>query len=93
MPPVDRVNYMPIPYRREPDETVQCAACGLMNAADARYCDQCGTVIMGGPTAKYAAEADETVQCPVDKSMNEPDAQFCDQCDTCLIGQLLYVKS
>jgi RNA polymerase subunit RPABC4/transcription elongation factor Spt4 len=32
----------PIPYRKMPDETVQCQACKKYNDVDARYCDQCG---------------------------------------------------
>jgi hypothetical protein len=32
----------PIPYRRMPDETVQCPNCQKYNDVDARFCDQCG---------------------------------------------------
>jgi len=41
-------HYSPQPYKAEPGETVQCKACGKMNAPDARFCDQCGAPLTGG---------------------------------------------
>jgi HK97 family phage prohead protease len=66
-------------YTVEPDETRLCAGCEALNAADAIYCDQCGVLIPGMPTA-YAAEPDETRMCSACGAGNEPDALFCDQC-------------
>jgi len=39
--------YEPAPYKREPDETVQCPSCEKLNDDDARFCDQCGTKLVG----------------------------------------------
>lgn len=39
--------YTPAPYMADPDECVQCQKCGLMNADDARCCDQCGANLVG----------------------------------------------
>jgi len=43
----------PEPYHRDPDENVQCPACQKYNAADARYCDQCGASL---PASAYASQ-------------------------------------
>lgn len=88
---MDRVIYLPQPYQREPDEAVTCPTCGRGDDPDARYCDQCGNAIPGGPQAPYVADAADTVQCPNDKAMNDPDASYCDQCGLCLVGKLLFV--
>lgn len=39
--------YEPKPYHRDTDETVECPVCDKYNAADARFCDQCGTKLVG----------------------------------------------
>jgi hypothetical protein len=44
----------PGPYQRDPDENVQCPACGKYNDTDARYCDQCGAKL---PASAYAGPA------------------------------------
>jgi ATP-dependent protease ClpP protease subunit len=39
--------YEPQPYRRTPDENVQCPACQKFGDDDSRYCGQCGTQLTG----------------------------------------------
>lgn len=39
--------YQPAPYAAEPDETVVCPNCGLLDAPDAQFCDQCGFKLAG----------------------------------------------
>ena len=39
--------YVPKPYMADADETLQCPDCGLMNDTDAKYCDQCGSFLVG----------------------------------------------
>lgn len=39
--------YEPAPYRRDTDEDVCCPVCEKYNDPDARYCDQCGTKLVG----------------------------------------------
>jgi ATP-dependent protease ClpP protease subunit len=45
--PMQAGPYEPEPYKRGDDETVECPACHKGNAPDARYCDQCGTKLVG----------------------------------------------
>lgn len=39
--------FEPEPYKRGDDETVECPVCGKYDAPDARFCDQCGTKLVG----------------------------------------------
>jgi ATP-dependent protease ClpP protease subunit len=39
--------FEPEPYERGDDETVECPVCGKYDAPDARFCDQCGTKLVG----------------------------------------------
>lgn len=39
--------FMPMPYAADGDETVCCPCCGAMNSDDARFCDQCGSCLVG----------------------------------------------
>lgn len=77
--------YQPAPYSADPDETVTCPACGLMDDTDAAFCDQCGAALT--PTTDYTADADEIVGCPACGLMNSGDAAFCDQCGIPLTGR------
>jgi HK97 family phage prohead protease len=79
--------YQPQTYHAEADETVKCPECGLMNANDARYCDQCGRAIPNSPVEPYDREDDEDVQCPKCNRFNDDDAMYCDQCGTELAGR------
>ncbi|MDQ2675034.1 MAG: zinc ribbon domain-containing protein [Chloroflexota bacterium] len=47
-----------------------CAACGGRNAADATFCDDCGTALRR--------------TCPSCKADNAADAKFCDDCGSAL---------
>ena len=47
----------PLPYRREPDETVTCPFCGKGDAPDARFCDQCGRRLPDSAFAHLASPA------------------------------------
>lgn len=47
-------------------QPVACPDCGEENAADARYCDGCGTAL-----ARTCAECGD---------LNDPDARYCDAC-------------
>jgi len=54
--------------QRPQAEQVPCPGCGHTCSADARFCDQCGTVIPGD------------VRCNACGNLNDPAAKFCDQC-------------
>jgi ribosomal protein L40E len=45
----------------------QCASCGALNAADARFCQQCGTPLAVAP-------------CPACGASIQPGAKFCANC-------------
>ena len=47
-----------------------CASCGGRNAADAKFCDDCGAALRR--------------TCPACNGGNAPDAKFCDDCGTAL---------
>jgi hypothetical protein len=47
-----------------------CAACGGRNAADAKFCDDCGAALRR--------------TCPACNGDNAPDAKFCDDCGAAL---------
>lgn len=42
-----RAGFIPAPYHHDADEVVTCPNCGLGDADDARYCDQCGFQLIG----------------------------------------------
>lgn len=46
--------YEPQPYKRTPDENVQCPACQKFGDDDSRYCGQCGTQLAGRTDVKEA---------------------------------------
>lgn len=72
------------PYQRQPDEDVQCPACGKYNDDDAVFCDQCGQRLPDSAFPEghqtYERDPGEDVQCPSCGKYNMPDAVFCDQC-------------
>ena len=49
---------------------MQCSACGMMNRADAKFCDDCGTRLVR--------------TCPTCQHPVRPNAKFCDECGTSL---------
>jgi len=49
--------FEPAPYVPQPDETVQCPKCQLMNEPDASYCDQCGEKLVGNSDVAAPAPA------------------------------------
>jgi HK97 family phage prohead protease len=77
--------YRPAPYAVDGNDVAACPACGLLNDADARYCDQCGAGMT--PTKDYTIDGDETVACPVCGNMAEHDSKVCDQCGAQLAGR------
>jgi class 3 adenylate cyclase/ribosomal protein L40E len=52
---------------------MRCMKCGTNNAADARFCNQCGTSL--------------NRVCPKCAHLNAPEAKFCSQCAVALGGQ------
>ena len=52
---------------------MRCTSCGHDNAADARFCSQCGTQL--------------GLQCAVCSTLNEPGSRFCRQCGASLVGE------
>lgn len=49
---------------------VRCHKCNDENAADAKFCDECGTALA------------KTKACTSCGELNDPDAKFCDACGT-----------
>lgn len=43
----DADGYQPKPYNHDGNETVKCPKCGKGNEDDAKYCDQCGSKLVG----------------------------------------------
>lgn len=78
--------YVPAPYHKDPDETLQCSVCGKYDDTDAAYCDQCGAPLTHRQS-QYTVDADETIKCPNCTRYNDTDARFCDQCGLMLAGR------
>ena len=49
---------------------MQCTSCGSANAADAKFCSQCGTRLR--------------ITCGVCATVNDPDSRFCKECGSSL---------
>lgn len=68
--------YSPEPYDPEVDETVQCPICEKRNDPDARFCDQCGTGLVGRSDVQVDGpyEDVDNVDVPSASSDGEPTA-------------------
>jgi len=74
-----RIFQGPAPHdAADPTDTSKCPACGKMNDADAKFCDQCGAKMPD--SVAYKVDPGETVKCPSCGKMNDTDAKWCDQC-------------
>ena len=76
---VDKADaYKPVPYKHDPDETVQCPKCGRMNDTDAHYCDQCGFKLDGATDVEVKSTEGEVVKADMtSKEINDlPDSDF-----------------
>lgn len=63
--------------RQEPATKVLCRKCGAENAANAKFCSKCGSVLTD--TSPNPADATRAI-CPECGSENNPNARFCSRC-------------
>ena len=61
-----------LPGAAQTAEKVRCHQCNILNDADARFCDRCGTAV------------EKSAPCPSCGELNDPDARFCDNCGRAL---------
>lgn len=70
--------YKPVPYKADPDETVECPKCHRMNDRDAHFCDQCGFKLDGATDVEVKSTEADTVKADMStKEINDlPDSDF-----------------
>jgi len=70
--------YKPTPYKKDPDETVQCPKCDRFNDTDAHFCDQCGFKLDGATDVEVkTVEGDVEKKLVSTKEQNDlPDSDF-----------------
>ena len=70
--------YKPVPYKADPDETVECPKCHRMNDRDAHFCDQCGFKLDGATDVEVKSTEADTAKADMStKDINDlPDSDF-----------------
>jgi ATP-dependent Clp endopeptidase proteolytic subunit ClpP len=78
--------YVPKPYQRTFSETAECPSCRCWNGSDAKFCDQCGTKLVGRSDVNESgmgAAAEVRIvaaYCGPCGTKHEAGKQFCASC-------------
>lgn len=61
-----------------------CPTCGSRNPPGRKFCNSCGTNLIGGTQQSWGAP--QSTACPTCGSQNPPGRKFCNNCGTNLLG-------